>query len=206
MAHYTDPKCRVCRRAGVKLFLKGARCFSPKCPIERKGGVPPGPHTRGRITHSDYGLQLAEKQKAKNTYGVLERQFRNYFNQALKVKGATGETLMQLLERRLDNTVFRLGLAPSRSVARQIVSHGHVTVDGKYVDIPSFEVKPDMVIALDNAAQNIPLVKATLQKEDVVVPGWLERKAIVGKIIRLPSRGEAETGINDQLIVEYYSK
>ena len=206
MAHYTDPKCRVCRRAGVKLFLKGARCFSPKCPIERRGGVPPGPHLRIRYNRSDYGLQMAEKQKAKNIYGVLERQFRNYFEQALKVKGATGETLIQLLERRLDNAVFRLGFTPSRSVARQIVNHGHVTVDGKKVDIASFQVKPGMVIALDATAQNIPVVKANLGKEDTSLPGWLERKAAVGKVSRLPKRDEAETGINDQLIVEYYSR
>ena len=206
MAHYTDPKCRVCRRAGVKLFLKGARCFSPKFPIERRGGVPPGPHLRIRYNRSVYGLQMAEKQKAKNIYGVLERQFRNYFEQALKVKGATGETLIQLLERRLDNAVFRLGFTPSRSVARQIVNHGHVTVDGKKVDIASFQVKPGMVIALDATAQNIPVVKANLGKEDTSLPGWLERKAAVGKVSRLPKRDEAETGINDQLIVEYYSR
>lgn len=206
MAHYTDPKCRICRRAGVKLFLKGARCFSPKCPIERRGGVPPGPHTRTRINRSDYGLQLSEKQKAKNIYGVLERQFRNYFDRALKVKGATGETLIQLLERKLDNTVFRFGFAPSRSVARQLVSHGLITVDGRAVDIPSFEVRPGMVIALSPKAQNIPLIKSTLEKEDTVVPGWLEKKAAVGKVLRLPNRDEAETSINEQLIVEYYSR
>lgn len=206
MAHYTDAKCRICRRAGVKLFLKGARCFSPKCPIERRGGVPPGSSgTKRRRSPSDYGLQLAEKQRAKNIYGVLERQFRRYFEKALKVKGATGETLMQLLERRLDNVVFRLGFTPSRSVARQLVSHGHVTVDGRAVNIPSFEVGQGMVVALAPSAVSMPVVKVALDKEEVL-PSWLERKAAVGRVVRLPRRDEAETGVNEQLIVEYYSR
>lgn len=205
MAHYTDPKCRVCRRAGVKLFLKGARCFSPKCPVERRGGVPPGPHARSRST-SDFGSQLAEKQKAKAIYGILERQFHRYFDRARKVRGATGDLLMQLLERRLDNTVFRLGLTPSRSVARQLVSHGHITVDGRVVTASSFQVQPGMVITVRPKGLNIPDIKKSLEKDDFVLPAWLERKAAVGRVISLPSRQQAETGINDQLIVEYYSR
>jgi small subunit ribosomal protein S4 len=207
MAHYTDPKCRLCRRAGVKLFLKGIRCATPKCPIERRGGVPPGPHkSRPSRRISDYGLQLAEKQKAKNIYGVLERQFKRYYDKALKVKGATGETLMQLLERRLDNAIFRFGCTTSRSVARQIVSHGHVTVDGSVVNIPSFQVTSGMVISFTPEAQNIPNIVQSLKKEDYALPAWLERKAGVGRVVRLPRRDEGETSINEQLIVEYYSK
>ena len=207
MARYTDPKCRVCRSAGVKLFLKGTRCFSPKCPVERRAGVPPGGIKRGRrSSKSDYGIQLKEKQKLKNLYGVMERQIRRYFDEALKVKGATGETMMQLLERRLDNAVFRLGFTPGRSVARQVVSHGHVMVDGKREDIPSFRVRPGMVIALAGKALKVPMVKMNLEKKDYVAPQWLERKAAVGRVVRLPNRDEAETGINEQLIVEYYSR
>lgn len=209
MARYSDPKCRVCRGAGVKLFLKGTRCFSPKCPVERRAGIPPGGLRKGRRRRaglSDYGEQLREKQKAKNLYGVLERQFKRYYEEALKVQGATGDTLMRLLERRLDNAVFRLGFTPSRSVARQVVSHGQVTVDGRKVNISSFRVKPGMVIALRRGALDIPVVKVSLGKTDYVPPGWLERKAAVGRVMRLPNRDETETSVNDQLIVEYYSR
>jgi small subunit ribosomal protein S4 len=206
MSRYTDPKCRVCRRAGVKLFLKGTRCFSPKCPIERRGGQPPGMHKDRRRQVSEYGTQLFEKQKVKALYGVSERQFRRYFDRALKVKGATGEALIQLLERRLDNAVFRLGLTPSRSVARQLVSHGHVVVDDKAVTIPSLSVKPGMVISIDAIGLAIPQVAANLGKSAGNPAPWLERKAAVGRVVRLPERSEAETGINEQLIVEYYSR
>jgi len=207
MARYKDAKCRLCRKEGAKLFLKGTRCFSPKCPIERRGGVPPGQHgQKGGKRLSEYGLQLREKQKVKRLYGVLERQFRRYYREAAKVKEATGRALLQLLERRLDNVVYRLGFVPSRGVARQLVNHGHVLVDGKKVNIPSYRVKPEETISLDAKALNISEVKKALMEKDKVVPKWLKRKAAVGKIVSLPEREEIESDINEQLIVEFYSR
>jgi small subunit ribosomal protein S4 len=207
MARYKDAKCRLCRKEGVKLFLKGTRCFSPKCPIERRGGVPPGQHgQKGGKRLSEYGLQLREKQKVKRLYGVLERQFRRYYKEAAKVKEATGRALLQLLERRLDNVVYRLGFVPSRGVARQLVNHGHVLVDGKKVDIPSYRVKQEQTISLDAKALNISEVKKALAEKDKAVPKWLKRKAAVGKIESLPEREEIESDINEQLIVEFYSR
>ncbi len=207
MARYTDAKCRLCRREGIKLFLKGTRCFSPKCPIERRGGVPPGQHgQRRRRRSSEYGLQLREKQKAKRLYGVLERQFRRYYNEAAKVKKATGTVLLQLLERRLDNVVYCLGFAQSRGIARQLVNHGHILVDGKKVDIPSYQVKPGQIIGLTPKGLTIGQVKTALAEKDKKMPKWLKRKAAVGKVERLPERKEIETDINEQLIVEFYSR
>lgn len=207
MARYTDAKCRLCRREGMKLFLKGERCYSPKCPIERKGAVPPGQHGpwgRGRV--SEYGQQLREKQKAKRLYGVLEKQFRRYYEKAAKTPEATGEVLLQLLESRLDNIVYRLGLAPSRSIARQLVSHGHVYVNDKRVNIASYQVKPDEVIRLGEKAMKIPQVAEKWAERARNVPKWLQREGPVGKMIRLPKRDEVESGIDDKLIVEYYSR
>ncbi len=207
MARYKDAKCRLCRRERVKLFLKGARCFSPKCPIERRGGVPPGQHgQRGRRRASEYSLQLREKQKAKRLYGVLERQFRRYYEKAAEVKEATGTILLRLLERRLDNVVYRLGFAQSRAMARQLVNHGHILVDGKKVDIPSYQVRPGQTISIRPKSLNFSPVKTALAEKDRSVPGWLKRKAAVGKVDRLPEREEIETDINEQLIVEYYSR
>jgi len=207
MARYKDAKCRLCRREGVKLFLKGSRCFSPKCPIERRGGVPPGQHgQRFRRRTSEFGLQLREKQKAKRLYGVLERQFRRYFQEAAKVKEATGTILLQLLERRLDNIVYLLSFAQSRSMARQLVNHGHILVDNRKVDIPSYRVKPGQVISIKSQSLNISPVKTALAEKDKTIPKWLKRKAAVGKVERLPEREEIETEINEQLIVEYYSR
>lgn len=207
MARYKDAKCRLCRREGVKLFLKGSRCFSPKCPVERRGGVPPGQHgQRFRRRTSEFGLQLREKQKAKRLYGVLERQFRRYFQEAAKVKEATGTILLQLLERRLDNIVYLLGFAQSRSMARQLVNHGHILVDNKKVDIPSYRVKPGQTISIKSQSLNISPVKTALAEKDKTIPKWLKRKAAVGKVERLPEREEIETEINEQLIVEYYSR
>lgn len=208
MARKIDAKCRLCRREGNKLFLKGERCFSPKCPIEKKGAVAPGFKTTGRRKRalSEYGVQLREKQKTKRLYGVLERQFKKYFNQARKVKEATGEALLKILESRLDNVVYRLSLAPSRSVARQLVSHRHVLVNGKRVNIPSLEVKPGDVISLSPKALEIPFIKETLVKKDIFVPEWLTRKAGAGKVERWPKREEVEGEINEQLVVEYYSR
>ena len=207
MARYLDSKCRLCRREGTKLFLKGERCFSPKCPLEKKGAVAPGQHgLKMRRRLSEYGVQLREKQKAKRTYGVLERQFRRYFKKAFKKRGVTGEALLQLLELRLDNVVYRLGFVPSRSVARQLVHHGHILVDGKKVDIPSYQVKPGQVINLNPKAMKMEVVKKSLAEKKKEIPSWLQKKAAVGKIIRLPTREEIGADIAEQLIVEYYSR
>jgi len=207
MARYLDSKCRLCRREGTKLFLKGERCFSPKCPLEKKGAVAPGQHgLKMRRRLSEYGVQLREKQKAKRTYGVLERQFRRYFKKAFKKRGVTGEALLQLLESRLDNVVYRLGFVPSRSVARQLVRHGHILVDGKKVDIPSYQVKPGQVINLNPKAMKMEVVKKSLAEKKKEIPSWLQKRAAVGKIIRLPTREEIGADIAEQLIVEYYSR
>lgn len=207
MARYTDGKCRLCRREGIKLFLKGERCYSPKCPIERKGAVIPGQHGQKRRRRiSDYARQLREKQKTKRLYGVLERQFKNYLKKAAKGEEATGEVLLQLLESRLDNIVFRLGLAPSRSVARQLVSHGYVLVDGKKVNIPSYQVESGQIVTLAPKGLEIDLVKKSLAEKDRKIPSWLERKAAVGRMARLPKREEIDVDIDEHLIVEYYSR
>lgn len=199
-------KCRLCRAAGGKLFLKGERCFT-KCPIDRKGAVPPGQHGAKRKRRlSDFGVRLAEKQKLKRIYGVSETQLKRYFQAARKVRGATGEALLQALETRLDNLVYRLGFAPSRRAARQLVSHQHVLVDSKAVNVPSYRVKPGQVISLDGKALNMVGVKAMLDKKDVAIPEWLERKGAAGKLSRVPKREEIDVDISEQLIVEYYSK
>jgi len=207
MARYTGPKCRLCRREGVKLFLKGERCYSPKCPLERKGAVIPGQHGQKRQRRvSDYSHQLREKQKTKRLYGVLERQFKNYFQEASQVKEKAGEILLQFLERRLDNVVFRLGFVPSRSVARQLVRHGHVLVDGKKVDIPSYRVKPGQTISLTTKGLALKEVKKALAEKERKIPGWLKRKAAVGKIVSLPKREDIDVDIDEHLIVEFYSR
>ncbi len=207
MARYLDAKCRICRREGTKLFLKGKRCLSPKCPIERKGAVPPGVRgTKIPRRLSDYGMQLREKQKVKRMYGVLEKQFKRYFEKARKIKGETGTELLRLLERRLDNVVYRLGFAPSRSLARQLVSHGHVLVNGKKVNIPSYQVKIGEVIALSPEALKIKEISEILSQKNVIIPSWLEREGAVGKIKKIPEREEIGGEISEQLIVEYYSR
>ncbi len=207
MARYTDAKCRLCRREGVKLFLKGERCYSPKCPIERKGAVPPGQHgPRRRRRVSEYGQQLREKQKAKRLYGVLERQFRRYLDKAAKNPQATGEVLFQFLESRLDNIVYRLGLTPSRSVARQLVCHGHVYVNAKRVNIASYQVKPEDTIRLGDKGMKIVAVEKNWADRAKNTPKWLQRKGPVGKMVRLPKKDEMESAIDDKLIVEYYSR
>lgn len=209
MARYLGPKCRLCRAAGTKLFLKAERCYSPKCPLERKGAVPPGQHgqkKRGGVRLSKYGEQLAEKQKLRRIYGVLEKQFSHYFQEALKAKAETGKTLLQLLERRLDNVVYRLGFVPSRSVARQLVKHGHVLVDNKKVNIPSYQVKPGQIISLTPEALKMEIVRKSLEEKERKIPSWLQRKAAVGKINRLPEKEEIDFDINENLIVEFYSR
>lgn len=192
MARYTGPKRRLSRREGIALFAKDAKA------LERKGAVPPGQHGLGRRRRvSEYGLELREKQKAKRFYGILERQFKLYFQKAAKVKGATGLALIRLLETRLDNVVYRLGFAKSRAQARQMVSHGHIMVDGKKVNIPSCQIKIEQTIAL---------LPKLLDNTQATLPGWLERKATVGKVLRFPEREEMEQAIDEQLIVEYYSR
>lgn len=200
MARYSGPKRRLSRREGMPLFTKDIKA------LEKKGAVPPGQHglrTRRRI--SEYGIQLREKQKAKRMFGVLEKQFKNYFEKANKTKEATGVVLLRLLETRLDNLVYRLGLTRSRPEARQLVSHGHVIVDGKRVSIPSYQVSSGQTIALLGKIVDNIQVKNSV-KDAEALPEWLERKAIVGRILRLPNRDEMEQSINEQLIVEYYSR
>lgn len=209
MARYTGPKFKLDRREGTNLFLKGKRSTSSKHPIEKKGAVPPGQHGKAslRRKRSDFGLQLREKQKVKRMYGLLERQFRRYYKEAAKKKGETGFSLLQKLETRLDNVVYRLGLAPSRASARQLVSHGHILVNDQKVNIPSFEVKEGDIVSLKEKAQKFNLVKETgeaIDKESI--PDWLERKGLSGRLKRLPSRDEVSADISDQLIVEFYSR
>lgn len=208
MARYTGPVCRLCRREGLKLYLKGDRCYSDKCAVERKAYAP-GQHGRQRVKYSEYGLQLREKQKAKRIYGVLERQFRGYFEKAERQKGITGENLLRLLERRLDNVVYRLGYASSRAEARQLVRHGHFTVNGRRVNIPSYLVKIGDVIKVAEKSTKSPkfkeLAEAAVHKTP---PAWLERnlEAWEGRVLAFPSREEIDTGIQEHLIVELYSK
>lgn len=200
MARYTGPKRKLSRREGVALFAKDASY------IERKGAVAPGQRKVRRARKlSEYGIQLREKQKAKRMYGLMERQFHKYYAIASRRKGNTGLALLELLETRLDNVVYRLGLSPSRAGARQLVSHGHISVDNKRVNIPSFQVKPGLTVAILGKMLDNTQVKKSLQSEQTL-PGWLERKATVGKVLRLPERSEMEQGISEQLIVEYYSR
>ncbi len=200
MSRYTGPKRRLSRREGVALFPKDIKY------IERKGATPPGQRgTKTRTRFSEYSVQLREKQKAKRMFGMSEKQFRNTFEAAAKTKTATGKTFLELLERRLDNVIYRLGLAKSRQEARQMVSHGHVTVEGKKVNIPSFSVTINSTVAISPKFVHNTQVKKNLEAESTL-PAWLERKATVGKILRLPERDEMETQISEQLIVEYYSR
>ncbi len=207
MAKYIDPKCRLCRREGEKLYLKGARCFTPKCPIEKRGGQIPGQHgkkrTRGRI--SGFGVQLREKQKAKRLYGVLESQFHHYYETAIKSKANTAEVLVQLLESRLDNVCYRLGFTISRSLARQLVTHGNILVDGKKVDVPSFQTKPGMVISLPEHAAKFDFVAPNLVEKNAPAK-WLSRVGTQGKIDRMPTRDEIGSDMKTNLIIEFYSR
>lgn len=210
MARHRDAVCRLCRREGVKLFLKGLRCFTDKCAIERRNFVP-GQHGQSRRAKMQgYGIQLREKQKAKRTYGLLERQFRNYFEKAQRAKGATGENLIVMLERRLDNVVYRIGLAGSRAQARQMVNHGHVRVNGRKVNIPSFQVGVGDEIALkEKMLQNTMVLEARNVSQSLNMVPWMEidRDAGKAKVIALPKRENVQTpSINEQLIVELYSK
>ena len=206
MARYTDANCKLCRREGQKLFLKGERCYSSKCAIERRNYAP-GQHGQARKKQSDYGNQLREKQKAKRFYGMQETQFRNLFEKAAKRPGKTGENLLILLETRLDNVVFRLGFAASRKEARQLVTHGHFTVNGKKADIPSMEVNAGDVIAVKEKSQKSPKFKE-IKEMSITVPAWMEVNIdkLEGKIVAMPRREEIDTPIAEHLIVELYSK
>ena len=208
MARNTGAVCRMCRREGLKLFLKGDRCFKEKCAFERRGYAP-GQHGRRRTKVQNYGIQLREKQKVKRMYGVLERQFRGYFARAARSKGITGTNLLQTLERRLDNVVYRLGFASSRSMARQLVSHGHIQVNGRKMSVPSALVKPGSVVALREKSRKNEQVKICVDTaKGRGVPGWLELDAdqFQGTVRQLPERDEILMPIQEQLIVELYSK
>ena len=210
MARYAGPVCRLCRREGMKLFLKGERCYAEMCAIEKRN-VPPGQQGRRRRPNKvmGYGSQLREKQKVKRTYGVLESQFRRYFAEAERQRGITGETLLQLLERRLDNVVYRLGLATSRPQARQLVRHGHLRVNGKRADIPSFSLKAgDAVSVRERSVKRPSIVYAMEEVKGRGIPGWLEFDAstMTGRVATLPTRDEINLPVQEQLIVELYSK
>jgi small subunit ribosomal protein S4 len=206
MARDTGPQCKQCRREGQKLFLKGQRCFTDKCGVERRSYAP-GEHGRGRMRHSEYRQQLREKQKAKRYYQVLEKQFAGYYDKASRQDGVTGENLLRLLERRFDNVLVRLGFAASRRQARQLVRHGHWTINGRRVDIPSYQIKPDDVIAIKDGSAASDSVRAATELT-AGVPAWLQadHDSLTAKILRLPERSEISAPIEEQLIVELYSK
>ena len=211
MARYTGPVCKLCRREGEKLFLKGERCFTSKCAIERRSYAP-GMHGRQRQFRrrsSEYMLQLREKQKARRIYGVLERQFRRYFGEAEKRKGVTGATLLQILESRLDSIVYRLGFADSRSQARQLVRHGHFEVNGRKTNIPSYVVKAGDVVAVREGSKDKAYFKGIRKVlADRVIPSWLKLdiEGLSGEVLAIPAREEIEVTLSEQLIVEYYSR
>jgi small subunit ribosomal protein S4 len=206
MARDLGPKCRQCRREGLKLFLKGERCLTEKCAIERRS-YPPGEHGRGRIKQSEYLLQLREKQKARRYYGLLEKQFRNTYQKASRRTGPTGENLLRMLETRLDNVVYRLGFAGSRAQSRQLVRHGHFHVNGRRVNIPSFGVRPDDIISLRPSSPAEAIVRDATDLTAAVTP-WLQadHDGLTGKMLKWPERAEIDTPVQESLIVELYSK
>ena len=208
MARYKDEQCRICRREGQKLFLKGSRCYTDKCSISRRNYAP-GQHGQKRAKLSEYGTQLREKQKTKSFYGVGEKQFRGYFEQASNKKGITGEILLQILESRLDNVVYRLGFGVSRAQARQLVTHGNIEVNGRKVDIASYLVKPGDIVAIREIRKNNPVVKENIEANSVrPLPEWLEvdREKMSGKVLRLANREDIDLPVEEHLIVELYSK
>ena len=206
MARSLTPKCRNCRREGMKLFLKGERCLTEKCSVERRS-YPPGEHGRGRIKQSEYLLQLREKQKARRYYGLLEKQFRTYYSKAAKGSGITGEELLRMLETRLDNVIYRLGFAASRAQARQLVRHGHFQVNGRRVNIPSYQVRPDDVVMLRPGSPAEQVVRDATDLTASVTP-WLQadHDGLTGKVLKWPEREEIDTPVQESLIVELYSK
>ncbi|HEX2915047.1 MAG TPA: 30S ribosomal protein S4 [Chloroflexia bacterium] len=209
MARYTGPVCKLCRREGVKLMLKGDRCMGPKCSVERRPTAPGVHGAKRQRKMSDFGLQLREKQKARRIYGILEKQFSKHYSEAKRIPGATGERLLQILELRLDNIVYRLGLADSRPQARQIVRHGHITVNGRTTDIPSYIVKAGDTIAVKENSKGkeyFKIAAETVGKTDV--PGWLNLDArnLSGRVVNIPARADLDVVLDEQLIVEYYSR
>ncbi|MFH1279482.1 MAG: 30S ribosomal protein S4 [Candidatus Eisenbacteria bacterium] len=209
MARYTDAKCKLCRREGMKLFLKGDRCFTPKCAFDRRGYAPGEHGQRPRRKQSDFALQLREKQKTRRIYGILEKQFRKYFAEADRAHGVTGENLLRLLETRLDNVVFRLGYAPSRNSARQLVRHGHFTVSGRKVNIPSFQLQKGETVQVREKSKNMLVFKeAKERRREEQLCDWLTRdvEKLSGSVLELPKREDIPVNVNEQLIVELYSK
>ena len=207
MARYTAAVCRLCRREGQKLFLKGDRCYTDKCAADRRP-YPPGQHGQGRTKTSEYGLQLREKQKAKRYYGILESQFKKYYEEAARRKGKTGENMLALLESRLDNVIYRLGFAMSRAEARQLVLHGHFLVNGRKVNVPSFLVKPGMIITLKDKSRSLNKLKTVIEANAFrQPPSWLDydANAMVAKVVAVPHKDDV-VPIDEQLIVEFYSK
>jgi small subunit ribosomal protein S4 len=206
MARYRGPVCKLCRREGMKLFLKGERCLTEKCAIERRS-YPPGEHGRGRIKQSEYLLQLREKQKARRYYGLLEKQFRTYYDRAARRSGVTGENLLRMLEMRMDNVVYRLGFASSRAQARQLVRHGHFFVNGRRVNIPSFQVRPDDIVSIKPSS---PAEQVVRDATDLTasVAAWLQadHDNLTGKVLKWPEREEIDAPVQESLIVELYSK
>lgn len=208
MARYTGPVCRLCRREGEKLFLKGDRCYTEKCAVDRRP-YPPGQHGQGRRKESEYGLHLREKQKVRRIYGVLERQFERYYDRAARMKGITGENLLRLLEMRLDNIVYRMGLGGSRAQARQLVLHGHIAVNGRKVDIPSYEVQPGDVVSVRENSRNLQLIKDNVEAAaGRTMPEWMDvnLEQLEGKILAVPTRDQIDISVQEHLIVEYYSR
>jgi small subunit ribosomal protein S4 len=208
MARYTDPVCRICRREGLKLFLKGSRCYSRKCSFERRS-TPPGMNTQRRRKVSEFGLQLREKQKVRKTYSIMEKQFRNYFEKASKRKGMTGEELLRMLEMRLDNVVYRMGLARSRAEARQLVSHGHFTVNGRPTNIPSFATKAGDKVEVRESRRGREYFKTASETVKAAqIPEWVSVDAtkLMGSVLTEPVREQMPLEFNEQLVVEYYSR
>lgn len=208
MSRYTGPSCRLCRREGVKLFLKGERCYTDKCAVSRRG-TPPGQHGTGRKKTGEYGMQLREKQKAKRIYGLGEKQFKNLFRKAEKEEGISGSNLLVLLERRLDNVVYKMGMAESKKEARQLVNHGHFTLNGKKADIPSMLIKEGDVIALKNNSRSLEKIKSLIENLDNrQTVKWLDtdKTNITAKVLNLPTRDDVDFPFEEHLIVELYSK
>jgi small subunit ribosomal protein S4 len=206
MARDTGPQCKQCRREGLKLYLKGERCLTDKCAVERRP-YPPGEHGRGRVRQSEYRHQLREKQKARRYYQVLEKQFRNYYEAASRQSGVTGENLLRLLERRLDSVLVRLGFAGSRRQARQLITHGHFLVNGRRVNVPSYQVRPGDVISVRDTSRAVELIREATELT-ATVPAWLQADydSLTAKVLRLPEREEIAAPVEEQLIVELYSK
>jgi small subunit ribosomal protein S4 len=209
MGRYIEASCRLCRRERQKLFLKGTKCFTEKCPVERRG-YPPGQHGQGRRQKiSEYGVQLREKQKIRRMYGLMEDQFRNYFEKALRQSGRTGETLVKMLERRLDNVVYRMGFAPSRKAGRQLIVHGHLLVNNKAVNIPSFLLNAGDTVQVREKSKKMEMIHASMKRvKDSAMPSWLslDKAAMVGTFLTVPERADIPLNANEQLVVELYSK